>query len=195
MNGQRISGRFGEVLDDSQLVITNVDEITSIPHAMVVRISQREDTFWDAVRGSMTFGYSFTKASDIAQLNLGVHVSHRTLIRSYTIDGSTIGTNGQATETTQRSDLRLATTRFRSNRWFNAFLIGLESADEFGLNLRSSLGATIGRYLRQTNTAEFALLGGLLGSNESFTGDVESQNNLEGMIGWNIQSTASTIPT
>ena len=134
---------------------------------MVVRISQLEDSFWDAVTGSMTFGYSFTKASDVAQFNLGVHVSHCTLIRSYTLDGSTISTNDQATETTQRSDLRLATTRFRSNRWFNAYFVGLESADEFGLNLRSSVGATIGRFLRQTNTTELALLGGLVASTES----------------------------
>ena len=182
-DGQRIYGQIRRSDEDGQFVIVNDDEAMSIAHDRLVRISQLEDSFWDSVRGSMTLGYSFTKASDVAQFNLGLHVSHRTLIRQHSIDGTTISTNDQATETTQRSDLRLATTRFRSNRWFNAFLMGFESNDELGLNLRSSIGATIGRYLHQTNTAEFALLGGLLGSNESLTGDAETQNNLEGLVG------------
>ena len=150
---------------------------------MVIRISQLERSFRDALTGSMSFGYSFTKASDVAQLNLGFRVRHRTLIRSFSIEGSTINTDDEATETTQRSDLRLSTTRFRSDRWFNGYLIGFESNDELGLKLRSSINASIGRFLRQDNTSEFAMLGGLVASNESLSNDVDSQGNLEGLIG------------
>lgn len=45
-------------------------------------------------------------------------------------------------------------TRFRSNRWFNTYLLGFESNDELGLDLRTSIGAGAGRYLIQTNTSE-----------------------------------------
>ena len=183
VNGQRLSGRIGSTAEDDELVVSSDDEKTSIPHEMVIRISQLESGFLEAIRGSMTFGYSFTKASEVAQVNLGFRVMHRTLTRSFTVEGSTINTDDAATETTQRTDLRMSTNRYRANRWFNAYLVGFESNDELGLKLRSSINASIGRYLRQTNTTEFAVLGGIVASTESLTTDVASQENLEGLLG------------
>ena len=140
----------------------------------------------------MTFGYSFTKASDVAQGNLGFRATHRTEIRSWTIDGSTIITSDQANESTQRSNLSLSTTRYRNNRWFTSYLLGFESNVELRLDLRTSVGAGLGRYLVQTNTSELALMGGLLGTAENLnpdeTGDPltitsSSKESLEGMLG------------
>jgi len=182
-NGQRLSGRIARGAEAGYLIVEGDGETVTIRRDLIVRIAQLEESFRDAVGGSMTFGYSFTKASDVAQLNMGFRVRHRTPIRSYALEGSTIITDDQATETTQRSDLRLSRTRFRPNRWFTAYLVGFESNDELGLNLRSSLSATVGRFLRQSNTSELAVLGGLVASNESLANDVASQDNLEGMIG------------
>lgn len=182
-NGQRLSGRIAKGSEAGYLVVEGDGESVSILRDLIIRISQLEESFRDALSGSMTFGYSFTKASDVAQLNLGFRVRHRNLIRSFALEGSTIITDDEATETTQRSDLRLSRTRFRSNRWFNAYLIGFESNDELGLNLRSSFNASIGRFLRQSNTSELAVLGGLVASNESLANDVSSQDNLEGVLG------------
>jgi hypothetical protein len=182
-NGQRLSGRIAKGSEAGYLVVEGDGESVSIPRDLIIRISQLEESFRDALSGSMTFGYSFTKASDVAQLNLGFRVRHRNLTRSFALEGSTIITDDQATETTQRSDLRLSRTRFRSNRWFNAYLIGFESNDELGLNLRSSFNASIGRFLRQSNTSELAVFGGLVASNESLANDVSSQDNLEGLLG------------
>lgn len=182
-NGQRLSGRIAKDSEAGYLVVEGDGESVSIPRDLIIRISQLEEGFRDALSGSMTFGYSFTKASDVAQLNLGFRVRHRNLTRSFALEGSTIITDDEATETTQRSDLRLSRTRFRSNRWFNAYLIGFESNDELGLNLRSSFNASIGRFLRQSNTSELAVFGGLVASNESLANDVSSQDNLEGLLG------------
>jgi hypothetical protein len=131
----------------------------------------------------MTFGYSFTKASDVAQGNLGFRATHRSEIRSFSIDGSTIITSDQDSDKTQRSTLRLNMTRFRTNRWFNSYLLGFEQNDELGLSLRTSLGAGIGRYLKQTNKSELAVLGGLIGTSEELKGDAARQENLEGLLG------------
>ena len=60
-------------------------------------------------------------------------------MRSFTLDGSTIITSDQADDDTQRSNLSLSTTRFRSNRWLNSFVLGFESNDELGLSLRWEL--------------------------------------------------------
>jgi len=191
-DGTRITGTIEKSSDQERLTVIGEFETISFTHENVVRISQIEDTFWEGLQGSLTMGYSFTKASDVAQGNLGFRATHRNEIRSWTIDGSTIITSDQADENTQRSNLSLSTTRFRNNRWFNSYLMGFESNDELRLNLRTSIGAGLGRYLIQTNTSELSLMGGLLGTAENLnpeddgdpmTRSTSSQESVEGMFG------------
>jgi hypothetical protein len=193
-DGTRITGTIQRASDQQEITLVGDKQTVNFAHDNVVRISQIEDTFWNRLKGSLTFGYSFTKASNVAQGNLGVRATHRTEVRSFTLDGSTIITSDQADDNTQRSNLSLSTTRFRSNRWFNSYVLGFESNDELGLNLRSSLGAGLGRYLIQTNASELSLIGGLVGTAENLktadpdpgtesTGDKSRQESLEGMLG------------
>ncbi|MDH5323691.1 MAG: DUF481 domain-containing protein, partial [Gammaproteobacteria bacterium] len=133
--------------------------------------------------------------SDIAQLNLGFHATHRTEIRSLTLDGSTITTSDSNNEATNRSDLSFAMTRFRKNRWFNSYLLGFESNDELGLNLRTSAGAGLGRYIIQTNNSELSVIGGLIGTSEQLTGETSSEQNLEGLLGMEYSRYVFDDPT
>lgn len=182
-DGQRVTGSIDKSLVSQKITVTSAEQSVEFDHNNVVRISQIEDSFWERLKGSMSFGYSFTKASNVAQGNLGFRATHRTEVRSFTLEGNTIVTNDQAGESTERADLGLNITRFRSNRWFNSYLLGFESNDELGLSLRSSIGVGMGRYLIQTNTSELAVLGGLVGTAESFVGDASSQENVEGLLG------------
>jgi hypothetical protein len=182
-DGTRVTGRIAESGVAQQIALSGDSGTARFRHENVVRISQIEDTFWDRLKGSMTFGYSYTKASSVAQGNLGFRATHRTRVRSVTIDGSTILTRDQSDEGTQRSNLQLSTNRYRDNRWFNSYLFGLESNDELGLDLRASTGAALGRYITQSNTSEFALLGGLVATAENFRGDSSSQESIEGLLG------------
>lgn len=182
VDGQRIVAKIQDTNDRTELTLVNAEGTASIAHANIIRISQIEDSFWDRVRGSANFGFSFTKASDVAQLNLGIRATHRTPIRAFSIDSSIITTSDESDTSTQRSDLNLAMTRFRSNRWFSSYFLGFESNDELGLKLRASLGAGMGRFLIQSNTSELSLVGGLVGTAETLVGDVSAQENLEGLI-------------
>lgn len=194
-DGRRITGTIDKTPDQDKITLTNEEQTITFAHEKVVRISQSEDTFWDRLRGSMTFGYTFTKASNVAQGNLGFHATHRTEIRSFSLDGSTIITSDQTSESTQSSDLSFNMTRFRKNRWFSTYLLNFESNDELGLNLRTSIGAGLGRYLIQSNISELALAGGLLATAETLEGDVSSQENIEGMLGLNYSRYIFHDPT
>ncbi|NIL95423.1 MAG: DUF481 domain-containing protein [Woeseiaceae bacterium] len=191
-DGTRVTGKIQPTPDERSITLqAGLGEVT-FQHDRVVRISQIEDSFWERLQGSLSFGYSFTKASDVAQTNLGFRATHRTEERAYTVDGGMIITDDQANKQTARSDLRLDLTRFRSNRWFNSYMLGFEVNDELGLDLRSSFGAGMGRYLIQTNTSELALIGGLAATYEDldpvedapgvFTGE-SSQKSLEAVAG------------
>lgn len=181
-DGTRITGYIEPSPDQHEIQVTDEVETMTFAHENVVRMSQIEQSFWDRLKGSLSFGYSFTKASSVAQSNLGFGVTHRTEIRSWSLDGNTITTSDDTNEASRRWDLGLNLTRFRKNRWFNSYLLGFESNDELGLNLRSSLEASGGRFLVQTNTSELKLAAGLVGTNETLQGDVSTQQNLEGVM-------------
>lgn len=74
-------------------------------------------------------------------------------------------------------------TKYRDNRWFNQYFLNFESNDELNLDLRSSLGASFGRYMIQNNSSELALLAGIIATNEKLMGNLETQENIEGLIG------------
>ena len=181
-DGQRITGTIVETPDQHEITLRSDALSVAFAHDELVRISQIDNSFWKRLQGSMTFGYSFTKASDVAQGNFGYRATHRTEKRSFALDGSTIVTSDQDNESTQRTNLSFSMTRFRKNRWFNTYLSGLESNDELGLNLRTSIGLGLGRYLQQTNTSEFGLIAGVMGTSETLEGDVSSQENIEGLL-------------
>jgi hypothetical protein len=187
--GTRVIGDIATPVDSKTITVVGAEPVQSFAYANVVRISQIESTFWEQLHGSLSFGYSFTKASNVAQGNLAFSTSHRNEDRSFSLNGSTIITSDQENVESQRSDIDLTMTRFRANRWFNAYSFGFESNDQLGLDLRTSLGAGLGRYLIQTNTAELAFMGGIVGTSESLALDASdsstdsSQQNIEGMLG------------
>ncbi len=165
-DGTRVTGTVDEIGDRTTITLTNDEETVTFAHDKVIRISPIEDSFWNRLKGSMTFGYSFTNASNVAQGNLGLRATHRTEERAFSIDGNAIVTSDQEDTATHSSSLRLDMTRFREDRWFRTFLVGFESNDELNLDLRSSIGAGMGRYLQQTNIAELSLTAGLMGTSE-----------------------------
>jgi hypothetical protein len=188
-DGKRIFGKILTQAEPKTLKVAGTEPLQSFAYKNIVRISQLESDFWSQLHGSLSFGYSFTKASNVAQGNLAFSTSHRTEDRSFSLSGSTIITSDQQSVESQRSDLDLTMTRFRTDRWFNKYSFGFESNDQLGLDLRTSLGAGLGRYLIQTNTAEFAVMGGVVGTSESLALDASdatsdsTQQNIEGMLG------------
>lgn len=194
-DGTRVTSTIQDTPDGGEITLVDDEVVVAFRRENIVRISQIDDSFWDRLKGSLSFGYSFTKASDIEQLNLGFRATHRTEIRSLTLDGSTISSSDSNNETTNRSDLSFTMTRFRTNRWFNSYLLGLESNDELGLDLRTSAGGGIGRYFIQTNTSELSAIGGLIGTSEQLAGDASSEQNVEGLLGMEYSRFVFDDPT
>ena len=60
-----------------------------------------------------------------------------------------------------------------------------EKNDAQGIENRLSAGGGLGRYLIQSNTNQFSLLGGLVATREKFTGDDPDTTNAEGKIAIN----------
>ena len=76
----------------------------------------------------------------------------------------------------------LRNLRLRQNRWITGYLGSLQRNDGLGLDLRTSLGFGVGRYLKQTNRASLELLGALLVSREDIQGVSSSETTIESFL-------------
>jgi hypothetical protein len=179
-NGFMYLGRFGRPQDEGTLRIESAEgEAVEIGLGRVIRINAIEDSFWRRIDGSLSLGFSYTKASDVATLSFGTDASYRKPRFLYTFDLNAIVTSQEARPTTRRADLSFSYVRFRRNRVFVQGNTGAQTNDELGIDLRVLLGGGVGRHWRQTNRTLFYSSGGLAATEEWLAGTSESQTNLE----------------
>ena len=154
--------------------------------ARVVSMTPIEETLVGRFDGDVRVGYNFTKASSVEQMTLGLDLAYRTEIRiqSLNLDASLSDSGG--TEASKRSNLNYTYRRLRANRWFGSGLVELNRNDELGLKLRSTVGGGLGRIVRQSNSMNLLLEGGVTLNRESNTAQTEDTDSWElyGQVSW-----------
>lgn len=168
-DGTRYFGILVEPSSEGHLKIDWAETTVGEPAmADVVRIDPINSTLWSRVDGSLSVGYSFTKSSGVEQLSYAADAIYRQREFEAYISGSAITTD-QETGRTTRQDYQSGYRRFFGNRWFSAYALNAQTNDELGLDLRTLIGAGIGRNLIQGNKAILSLLGGLAYTTERET--------------------------
>ena len=163
--------------------------ILSVSTIQPIRVQQ---SFWGQLEGDLSAGIDFKTASDILLINLSSNVRFRK--EKYEVD---VGANWNETSRTEdnnssRADLVGNYTRFLRNRWFWKASAGFETNEELGLDLRTLVAATAGRYLIQKPTLRFELNGGLAGNWEDRQDGTTTS--AEGLIRSSLEIFKHTIP-
>jgi hypothetical protein len=150
--------------------------------AAVVRAEPIEGgQFVDRLDGYVSAGLDFTKASNRRSMDFAGGLSSRTRVRQWALDGSMNITDDSAGETSERYDAKLNYRQFFDNKDFYLGFGQLSRSTELDLNLRTLVGGGYGRYLVQSNRADWVLGGGLAYSRENYTGG-EQFNSLEAVL-------------
>jgi hypothetical protein len=151
--------------------------------AAIVRAQPIEGgDFVDRLDGYVSVGIDYAKASNRGSMDLAGGVSSRTRQRSWSVDGTmSLVDDGADDEIDERWDVQGNVRRLMRNRYFQENFGSLARNTELDLNLRTLLGTGVGRYLVQTNLAEWVLGGGLAYSRENYTGG-ENFNSLEAVL-------------
>ena len=184
--GARYLGHLTRSEEKFNLVIeTNAGPI-KLNNIQIVHMTPIEEKGVGRLDGDITAGYTFTKASEVTQLNLGVELDYRTEIRIWRLGLDTLLTDSATNDASQRQSLDLNYTRLLNNRWLIAWNISLNRNDELGIDLRTSVGGGGGRILRQTDHSSLILEGGLLGTREDLAGSTTDEETLEayGTVTW-----------
>lgn len=153
----------------------------------VVKIIPIEDTFLKRSKLSLDLGFSYTKASDIAQLTSNVNGSYRSWNFRHELKFNSIVTAKKDSNSAQNIDLTWNTSRFFIYKWFLNGFIGAQRNTELGLNLRLLIGAGGGKDLYRTNTNLLTTGGGLQVTQEWKNDSKDSETNLEGLVTLNHQ--------
>lgn len=187
-SGDRFLGTIKRSDKRGKLTVITKTGSVQLDMKHVVYIIPIKSTFLERIDGDLKLGYAFTKANKVTQFNLGLELDYRTELRTLSIDLDSIITDSEDGEQNRRQSSKLDYTRLWPKRWVVGGFASLEQNEELGIDLRSSIGAGGGRFLRKTNTNSILVIAGLQISNEEIDGGEPSENTLEGLTtikaGW-----------
>ncbi len=173
---------FGQVRmakEKFKVVIDTADGPAELDSDRVVAMDQIDMGGFRALDVNVSLGYNYSKASDITQLNVGMDTRYRSVKRVFSVDFSSLVSDSDNNESSQRDSLEFNYTRLWPERWLTDGGLSFDVNDELGLNLRTSLSAGGGRILGQTNNSRFLLKGGLKATRENSVDQPEDVDSLE----------------
>jgi hypothetical protein len=180
-DGLMYLGSLGRTTD-RVIAVTSADATAQLAMLDVAEISTIGRSFWRKLEGSFDVGFSYTRSSGIAQLNLNTDTQRR-------MPGSQSRLAVSWTQTQQsgeegrddRGAIDLSHLRYPWRRWFAAAIGRFETNESLGLELRSQVGGAIGPRLINGNRAELTVGAGAVFNDERGV-DVEPTQNLEALL-------------
>jgi len=163
-SGTRYFGGFFATGADGRVGVGRGENIQEIDMSKIVRITpiETDEKIWQRFEGSVKFGFTSDKASQVTIGNLSANVRYRARTYLLGLDIISSITDQPGAETTQNQSLKLNYQRFRKSRWFTDWFTSVERNDEQGVDRRLSVGGGLGKYLVQSNKNQISLLVGLV---------------------------------
>jgi hypothetical protein len=178
-DGRRFLGSLGPAAARSITVVTSE---VSLQMSEVTLITPIGTSFWRQLDGSIDAGFSYTKSSGVAQLNVNSDTVYRKVASRARLTASL--TQTEKDDDSGRDDrgfVEMSYLRYPWQRWFILTAGRFETNESLGLTLRSQIGAAAGPRLVNSNRAQLVLGAGLSFNHEQGL-DVESTQNIEALF-------------
>jgi hypothetical protein len=167
---------------DRFLAVAHPGGVDTIAMHEVTIITPMGQGFWSKVDGSIDAGFSYTRSSGIAQLNLNsTTVYRRPAFAARLVVSATQTEQDDEENNDDRSSIQGSYLRYPWQRWFVVVGTSFESNKSLGLTLRSQLAATVGPRLINSNRALMTVGAGFSFNDERGV-DVEDTRNFEALI-------------
>ncbi len=184
--GRVYYGALGASPEEHSLQIIGPGSTEQVALQSVVRMTGFDERIWDRFSGSLSLGFSFTKANTSTQFNVAADVLYQSRQWEYSGSYSSVLSRFQGVTQADVWTGSLGGQRFLGKKWFTFSRGLLEHNSELDLDRRSSLLGGMGRYLIQTNRGNLRLGGGLIYSHENYS-SAPGRNNAEGVITTNAR--------
>lgn len=154
--------------DSENFAIGNDRTALRVRQYQVLRITPIEAGLWRQLEGSVDLGFGFTSGNDQYQTDLAATATYRR--GSHSITGSVDAAySGQTQgESSARTEFVLDYRKQLSPKWYVGGLFGQLRSDQQSLDLRTTVGAVLGRNLVQTENTRFSVFGGIAATREKY---------------------------
>jgi putative salt-induced outer membrane protein YdiY len=184
-SGARYFGHLGQTEKSGRVVVETEDGIQMLDSARVIIMSPIEDEGLSALDVDLTIGYNFAKAGGVTQGTVGIDASYRTQKRIFGISASSTVNDSDTQAASERKNFAVDYKRLWQKRWYVYGDLTFDQNDELDLDLRTSLGGGMGRFVIQSNSMLLELAAGLQVSNESVDNEPEDIQSIEGKLTFN----------
>ena len=151
------------------------------PISEIVELFPVKRAFWKRLDGSIDFGYSYTKASTVSQLDFAGHIDYRVEKSISKLNTSFTVTDQEGKDRIRKQDYSFAYNRLFKRKWFAAGAIGMQQNTELGVDYRYWGGPAIGNHIVNNNLHVLSGLGGVLVMTEKSLAD-SIINSIEGIV-------------
>ncbi len=143
-------------------VTESADKQAVLPRTQIVRMGETSDKFWERFSGEVDSGIIFSKGNNTTQYSLGSQVEYlRDRWSTEASLNSTLSSSSGTASAATRNQVNFSGMHLLP--WANYFYTGIGSflqSSEQDIRLQTNLGGGIGRYLKNTNHATIAIVGG-----------------------------------
>jgi uncharacterized protein DUF481 len=186
-SGIKYFGRPGIPSRDGFLVVLAAGADT-LPMASVVEISPINAAFVQRLESYLDVGLTVAKANQATTFSLSGAAEYRGPEIGSQFKFDSYAQGQESVPTTTRNSARQSVSWFLPRRWSAVAIAQLEQNDELDLDHRITGGGAMNRALAHTNQMEFSVAGGIVGTQERFSGASAStsKTSLEGLVtvGW-----------
>ncbi len=140
-----------------------------VPISEVVELKRVKgrDAWYSRLEGDVSLGYSYTSANGVQTADFSGSIGARNRQREWKVALDVQTTHQDRGPSTERDSLVASFDAFLADRYYRESLIQFERNEELGLDLRSLIGQTYGRYFVQRQGFEWRAGGGLAVSTET----------------------------
>ena len=143
-------------------VIESPEKEVELDTPKIVGMSETSEKFWQRFNGQLNFGVIYSKGNQSTQYSLGSQAEYLRERWSAAASLSSNLSSSSGTSASTRNLLDLSGSHLLP--WNNYFYSGLGSflqSSAQGITLQTTIGAGVGRFLKNTNQSKISLLGGL----------------------------------
>jgi hypothetical protein len=162
-----------------------------IAQRKVISLSQTSESFWHRFDGTVNTGILYSKGNESVQYNVSSQVAYKRERWSSQASFNSTFASSSGSNFSTRNQTNLGTLKLlRWNNWFYAGTASFLQSSVQEINLQTTLGGGIGRYVKNTNRASIYVLGGFGWQNvgyKQYTFDQDTQNTVVGFVATEIK--------
>ncbi len=142
-------------------VVEGPRQEVEIERRQIVRMVETSEKFLQRFSGDVTWGIIYSKGNESTQYSLASETAYLRERWNAQANFSSTLSSSTGSSTSVRNSLGLNALHLLPwNNWFYGGIGDLLQSSEQGINLQSTLGGGIGRYLKNSNRANISILGG-----------------------------------